>query len=56
VSGLIADLTHHLPALQVVVPLVAAPLCLLAGRAWLAWIIAFAASASATVTATILAY
>ena len=55
-SGLIADLTHHLPALQVVVPLVAAPLCLLAGRAWLAWIIAFAASASATVTATILAY
>ena len=55
-SGLIADLTRHLPALQVVVPLVAAPLCLLAGRAWLAWIIAFAASASATVTATILAY
>ena len=55
-SGLIADLTHHLPALQVVVPLVAAPLCLLAGRAWLAWIIAFAASATATVTATTLAY
>jgi multicomponent Na+:H+ antiporter subunit D len=51
-----ADLSAHLPALQVVVPLVAAPLCLLAGRAGLAWIIAFAASAAATATAAALAY
>ncbi|MBC8240660.1 MAG: monovalent cation/H+ antiporter subunit D family protein, partial [Alphaproteobacteria bacterium] len=55
-NGLAANLTAHLPALQVVVPLVAAPLCLLAGRAGLAWIIAFAASAAATVTAAALAY
>ena len=46
----------HLPALQVVIPLIAAPLCLLAGRASLAWIIAFLASACATATAVILAY
>ncbi len=49
-------LLPHLPALQVVVPLVAAPLCLLAGRGGLAWIIAFLAAAAATVTAAILAY
>ena len=46
----------HLPALQVVIPLIAAPLCLLAGRASLAWTIAFLASACATATAAILAY
>ena len=46
----------HLPALQVVIPLIAAPLCLLAGRAPLAWIIAILASASATLAAVILAY
>ena len=46
----------HLPALQVVIPLIAAPLCLLAGRASLAWTIAFLASACATATAGILAY
>jgi len=46
----------HLPALQVVIPLIAAPLCLLAGRAPLAWTIAFLASACATATAAILAY
>ena len=55
-SDLIASLTAHLPALQVVVPLVAAPLCLLAGRSGLAWLIAFLASAAATVTAAVLAY
>nr|MCS5608669.1 monovalent cation/H+ antiporter subunit D family protein [Alphaproteobacteria bacterium] len=44
------------PALQVVIPLIAAPLCLLAGRASLAWTIAFLASACATATAVILAY
>ena len=46
----------HLPALQVVIPLIAAPLCLLAGRASLAWTIAFLASACATAAAVILAY
>ena len=55
-SALAANLMAHLPALQVAVPLVAAPLCLLAGRAGLAWLIAFAASAAATVTAGMLAY
>jgi multicomponent Na+:H+ antiporter subunit D len=52
VSGLAA----HLPALQVVVPLFAAPLCLLAGRAGLAWLIVFVASCLATATAAGLAY
>ena len=46
----------HLPALQVVIPLIAAPLSLLAGRASLAWTIAFLASACATAAAAILAY
>ena len=46
----------HLPALQVVIPLIAAPLCLLARRASLAWTIAFLASACATAAAAILAY
>ena len=46
----------HLPALQVVIPLIAAPLCLLAGRASLAWTIAFLASACATAAAATLAY
>ncbi|MDA1101649.1 MAG: monovalent cation/H+ antiporter subunit D family protein [Proteobacteria bacterium] len=55
-SGLIGDLLAHLPALQVVVPLAAAPLCLLAGRAGLAWIIAFTAAVAATATAAALAY
>ncbi|MBL6953861.1 MAG: monovalent cation/H+ antiporter subunit D family protein [Alphaproteobacteria bacterium] len=49
-------MSAHLPALQVVVPLVAAPLCLLAGRAGLAWIIAFTASVAATAIAATLAY
>ena len=46
----------HLPALQVVIPLIAAPLCLLARRASLAWTIAFLASACATAAAATLAY
>ncbi len=46
----------HLPALQVAVPLLAAPLCLLAGRAGLAWGIAFLATAFAAVAAAILSY
>ena len=42
--------------MQVVIPLFAAPLCLLAGRTGLAWIIALAASSAATATAMALAY
>ena len=37
-------LTHHLPALQVVVPLIAAPLCVLLRRGTLAWLLALLAS------------
>jgi multicomponent Na+:H+ antiporter subunit D len=37
-------LTDHLPALQVVVPLMAAPLCVLLRRGWAAWLLAFAVS------------
>ena len=53
---MLSQVLPHLAALQVVVPLVAAPLCLLAGRAGLAWVIAFLASACATATAAALAY
>jgi multicomponent Na+:H+ antiporter subunit D len=42
-------LMDHLPALQVVIPLMSAPLIVLAGNRKLAWIIAFIASASAFV-------
>jgi multicomponent Na+:H+ antiporter subunit D len=41
----------HLPALQVVVPLIAAPLCVLLRRGTLAWVIALAATASAAAIA-----
>jgi multicomponent Na+:H+ antiporter subunit D len=37
-------LTDHLPALQVVVPLMGAPLCVLLRRGWAAWLLAFAVS------------
>ncbi len=37
-------LVDHLPVLQVVVPMLASPLCMLFARAGLAWAIAFAAS------------
>jgi multicomponent Na+:H+ antiporter subunit D len=37
-------LAHHLPALQVVVPLVAAPVCVLLRRGALAWLVALLAS------------
>jgi multicomponent Na+:H+ antiporter subunit D len=36
--------TDDLPALQVVVPLMAAPLCVLLRRGWAAWLLAFAVS------------
>ena len=44
----------HLPALQVVVPLVAAPLCLLLRRGGLAWALALAASWAAFAIAALL--
>ncbi|HZD24837.1 MAG TPA: monovalent cation/H+ antiporter subunit D family protein, partial [Alphaproteobacteria bacterium] len=45
------DLTAHLPALQVVVPLVAAPLCVLFARRAIAWALCFAASLAALLIA-----
>ena len=50
------QLIPHLPALQVIIPMVAAPLCLLTGRTGLAWIIALIASVAATAIAIALAY
>lgn len=47
-------ISQHLPALQVVVPLLAAPLCVLLHRAVLAWFVAFAASWSAFAIAVVL--
>jgi multicomponent Na+:H+ antiporter subunit D len=44
----------HLPILQVVVPLVAAPLCALLRRSTLAWALALAASTAAFVVAAVL--
>ncbi len=44
---MLSSLTPHLPALQVVIPLIAAPLCALVMNRHLAWVIAFAASALA---------
>ena len=40
-------LIHHLPALQVVVPLMAAPLCALLRRDWAAWLLALTVSLAA---------
>ena len=37
-------ISAHLPVLQVVAPLVAAPLCVLFGRTWLSWLIALSVS------------
>ncbi len=42
-------MTAHLPILQVVLPLIAAPLMIIARRGALAWLIAVAASAAALV-------
>ncbi|MEO8164433.1 MAG: proton-conducting transporter membrane subunit, partial [Betaproteobacteria bacterium] len=44
----------HLPALQIVVPLIAAPLCILLRRATLAWVISMAATASAAIISILL--
>ncbi|TFG89222.1 MAG: monovalent cation/H+ antiporter subunit D family protein, partial [Hyphomicrobiales bacterium] len=48
------QLGAHLPALQVVVPLLSAPLCALIQRPRLAWALALAVSAAALVTALVL--
>nr|VFJ94634.1 MAG: multisubunit sodium/proton antiporter, MrpD subunit [Candidatus Kentron sp. H]VFJ95187.1 MAG: multisubunit sodium/proton antiporter, MrpD subunit [Candidatus Kentron sp. H]VFK01746.1 MAG: multisubunit sodium/proton antiporter, MrpD subunit [Candidatus Kentron sp. H] len=45
---------QHLPALQVVIPLIAAPVCLLVHRPKLAWLVATAASWTAFVIALVL--
>ncbi len=47
-------ISQHLPALQVVVPLLSAPLCLLLNRARLAWLLSTAASWVALVIAVLL--
>ena len=47
-------LADHLPILQVVVPLLAAPLCVLIGSRRLVWPLAFIASATTFVIATLL--
>ncbi|MEO8009035.1 MAG: monovalent cation/H+ antiporter subunit D family protein, partial [Betaproteobacteria bacterium] len=47
-------ISDHLPALQVAVPLIAAPLCVLLRRATLAWVVALAATGSAAVTSVFL--
>ena len=43
-AGPALGLIDHLPVLTVVIPLLAAPLCVLFGNKTLAWVIAFAAS------------
>jgi|TARA_B100000686_G_scaffold206933_1_gene213842 multicomponent Na+:H+ antiporter subunit D len=47
-------ISAQLPALQVVVPLITAPLCLLSPSRFLAWLLAFLASASSFVVASFL--
>jgi multicomponent Na+:H+ antiporter subunit D len=49
-----ATLADHLPVLQVLIPFIAAPLAVLIGNRSLAWPIAFAASAAATIIAFLL--
>ncbi len=48
-----AHWSAHLPALQIVVPLAAAPLCLLLRRGTLAWALALAARWAALVCAAL---
>jgi len=47
-------MSDHLPVLQVVIPLVAAPLCLLVRRG--SWLVALAASSAALLIAVLLLY
>ena len=49
-------LLAHLPALQIVVPLIAAPLCVIAGRGRAAWFIALIACGSSFVVAAMLTH
>lgn len=51
---MLSNLTPHLPALQVVIPLIAAPLCALFLNRHVAWGIAFVASVAAFVVSTLL--
>ena len=44
----------HLPILQVIVPLMAAPLCLLLGRPRLVWLFSLIASGSAFIISALL--
>jgi len=50
-NGQTIHLAAHLPALQVVVPLISAPICALIGRPRIAWALALVVSAVALVTA-----
>lgn len=49
---MVPELTAHLPILQVLVPLMAAPIALLTGRAGFAWAIALIASACSFLVST----
>ena len=51
---MLSSLTPHLPALQVVIPLIAAPLCTLFVNRHLAWAIAFTASVAAFLVSALL--
>src|SRR5690606_34487296 len=46
----------HLPIIQVVMPLLAAPLCVVAGRGRIAWLLATAVAWASAVIAAILLY
>ena len=49
-------LLAQLPAIQIVVPLLAAPLCVVAGRGRLAWLVALIASLSSFAAAALLTH
>lgn len=51
---MLSSLTPHLPALQVVIPLIAAPLCALLMNRHIAWSIAFLAAGAAFIISTLL--
>jgi multicomponent Na+:H+ antiporter subunit D len=47
---------HHLPALQVVIPLLAAPLCVLLRHSWLSWLLATLTSWACLVISVLLLF
>lgn len=51
---MLEQLTHHLPALQTVIPLIAAPLCMLFGSRHIAWTITLIASLATFVISCVL--